>query len=396
MKRNIAIIIFITFLDYLSLSVFFGTVLPLVYAKHSVFPLAISHYDKSLLYGFVILILPLGQFLVAPLWGQLADQYGRKAILFITLLGSAFGYWVICIAISTHIFWLFVLARIITAMMGVNTAIGQASLADISHGTQKTLRFNWQFVALSLGFIVGPYLITYSTKSIYYANAYWVLVGGYLLAFVVVLFLFRETLLVVSREKLKRMLNFERIFVIFREPFLKQLLLIWIVFQLGWSLFFQYSGEFLYQAKYLTNDHINHIFAWLGVGAFLVQIIVVPFMAAKILPSKIIPWSILALAVSLIGMGLVPINASFYLLLGLYCFGIGFFLPNMYAHISNNTSASQQGRVMATMMSCQGLMDITVTFAGSFIVALYLPTPFIFGGAIIFISLLVWLLCKRS
>ena len=233
MKRNILIVMTITFLDYLSLSIFFGTIIPLVYAQHSVFPLAISHYDKSVLYGFIILILPLGQFLITPLWGQMSDQYGRKVILFITLLGSAFGYFLMCIAISAHVFWIYIAGRIVTAIMAANTVIGLASLADISQGTKKTTRFNLQFITLGLGFIVGPYLITYMTKSIHYASVYWVIVAGYLLSFVLVVALFRETLAAVATEKIKWLLNFQRVFIVFSEPRLRQLLLIWIVFQLG-------------------------------------------------------------------------------------------------------------------------------------------------------------------
>jgi len=392
--RNLPIVVFFTFLDYLSLSIFFGTIIPLVYAQHSIFPLAINAYAKSVLYGFMILILPLGQFLVAPLWGQMSDQYGRKVILFITLLGSAFGYFLMGMAILAHVFSLYIIGRIITAVMAANTAIGLASLADISQGSKKTTRFNFQFIALALGFIIGPYLITFLTHGINYADVYWIAVFGYLLSFVLVATLFHETLVVVVHDKLKWLLNFQRVFVIFREPRLRQLLMIWIVFQLGWSLFFQYSGEFLYQAHHLTNDYVNHIFSWFGAGTLLVQLILVPIAAQKISPQKIVPWAILAIGIGLIGMGLVPLDISFFLLLVLYCIGIGFFLPNMYAYISNNTPAEQQGRAMATLASSQGLMDIVVTLLGSFFVAFYLPTPFIVGGIIILISLIVWSLRK--
>ena len=160
--------------------------------------------------------------------------------------------------------------------------------------------------------------------------------------------------------------------------------------------FFQYSGEFLYQAHHLTNDYVNHIFSWFGFGTLLVQIALVPLVVRRILPEKIVPWAMLIIGVSLIGMGLVSFNVNFYLLLVLYCIGIGFFLPNIYAYVSNNTPTKQQGRVMATLTASQGLMDIIVTLLGSFFVAFYLPTPFVVGGVIILMSLLVWSFSKQK
>jgi MFS family permease len=395
MKRNLSIILLITFFDFLSISVFFGTTIPLILAKQSLFPLIVSEHLRSIIYGLTLLILPIGQFLITPLWGQMSDQIGRKPILFITLLASALGFFLMGLAISAQVFTLFIIGRIITACVATNMAIGQASIADVSEGKKKTQRFNLQYIVVSLGFIVGPYLISYTSHDIHYANAYWVIAGGYVFAFLMIVMFFRETLKFASDDKIRWMMNVERIFAILKSGKLKRLFIIWMIFQLGWSLFFQYSGEFLFLQHHVTNDFINHLFSWAGAGIFAVQILLVQPLSHKIAPQKIVPWAVLLIGGSLFIMGFLPVNISFYVFLGVYCLGIGFFLTNMNTYVSNEAGSDQQGRAMAMLASSQSLMDIIVTLLGSFFVAYYLPTPFVIGGALILASLLVWWGCKN-
>ncbi len=392
LRINLPIILFITFLDYLSISVFYGTVIPLSLAKHSVFSVLSASYDKSIIFGFILLIMPLSQFLIAPWWGQVSDEFGRKSVLLVTLIGSAVGYMFMGMGITGHIFWLFVLGRAFTAVMAVNTAIGYASVADVTGQKKRAGRFNLQFIAISLGFIAGPYLISFTTKSIHYQSVYWVIATAYVVAFILVVLRFQESLVNrPAQATIKWFINFQLVFGIFKEKRLKQLFVVWIVFQLGWSLFFQFSGEFLYQYRHVSNDHINHIFSWLGLGALISQVFLVRPLAKRVAPQKIVPWAILLIGASLVVMGFVPVNISFYIVLGLYCLGISFFLTNMNAYVSNVAKPEEQGRTMAMMSSSQALMDIVVTLIGSFIVAKYLPTPYVVGGGILLLSWLCWL-----
>ena len=395
-KRNISVILYFTLIEFLSMSIFYGTSLPLILAKDSVFPLLFAGHDKAIVYGLVLVILPLGQFLLTPLWGQLSDVYGRKIILFLTLLGSAFAYLVMAVAISGHVFGLFILGRVLSAMLAANLALGQASLADMTGKQGKAGRFNLQFIAISLGFILGPYLISMTTHGVNYANIYWVIAIGYVLAFVFVSRFYTETLAVISKEPIEWLRNISRIFTIFKQPELKGLFIIWLIFQIGWNLFFQYSGEFLYLKHHLDNDSINHLMSWLGVGSLLVQVFLVQWVARKVHPSKIIPWAIAAVGLSLLAGGFLPINWSFYVMIAVYCLGIAFFLTNFYAHVSNHCAKDQQGRAMAMLSSGQALMNILVTIMGSFVVGYYLATPYVLGGLIVLVALLVFVKVKGA
>ena len=393
MKFNIPLLLWITFLDILALSVFFGTSIPLMLAPNSVLLGAMSQHD--LIYGFTLAILPIGQFLFASIWGQLADQYGRKRILNITLTCSMLGFLLMALAIDEKLFWLFIIGRTFSAIVAINGALAQASMADFSQGVQKIKRFNLQFIMVSFGFILGPYFIQWTTHYIHFSHVYWWVGAFYALTALAVVAKFTETLQNISQQKIKLTVSFQRITMLFKEKSIRKILLVWLVFQLGWCLFFQFSGEFLYSGRHFSNEAINQLFSWVGAGVLLTQILFVPLAAKKILPAQIVPWAIIIVGLSLLLGGLVPIGMWFYLTLAFYCIGIGFFLTNFNVYISNLTPATQQGRIMSMLTAAQAAMTIVVTLCGNFIATKYLATPYVIGGAIILLSIIFWLYAKN-
>ena len=92
MKKHIVltIILFTIFLDMFNLGLIYPIFTSLVFEGNS--SLTFTHsseFYKNALFGLLISIFPLGQFLGAPIIGQLSDQYGRRKLLIITLIGTA-------------------------------------------------------------------------------------------------------------------------------------------------------------------------------------------------------------------------------------------------------------------------------------------------------------------
>jgi len=108
------IIIFVTvFIDLIG----FGMVIPIL-------PFYAESLDASpIQIGFLFAIYSLMQFLFAPMLGRLSDRYGRRPILFISILGSALGYFVIGFA---NTLFLVFLGRIIGGITGANISTAQA------------------------------------------------------------------------------------------------------------------------------------------------------------------------------------------------------------------------------------------------------------------------------
>jgi DHA1 family tetracycline resistance protein-like MFS transporter len=93
------------------------------------------------------------QFLCSPILGGLSDQYGRRPILLISLLGLGIDY--LFLAVAPTIFWLFV-GRIIAGIGGSSITTASAYIADISKPEQRAQNFGLLGAAFGLGFIIGP------------------------------------------------------------------------------------------------------------------------------------------------------------------------------------------------------------------------------------------------
>lgn len=95
------------------------------------------------------------QFIFSPIVGNLSDQYGRRPILLISLLGFALDY--LLLAVAPSIGWLFA-GRIIAGLTGASISTASAYIADVSTDETRTKNFGLIGAAFGLGFIIGPVL----------------------------------------------------------------------------------------------------------------------------------------------------------------------------------------------------------------------------------------------
>ncbi|ULQ51554.1 TCR/Tet family MFS transporter [Flavihumibacter fluvii] len=100
--------------------------------------------------GFAYAIM---QFLFAPIIGNLSDQYGRRPVLLLSLLGFGVDY--LFLAFAPTIAWLFV-GRLIAGIFGASFTTASAYIADISTPENRAQNFGMIGAAFGLGFIIGP------------------------------------------------------------------------------------------------------------------------------------------------------------------------------------------------------------------------------------------------
>src|SRR3954452_9602163 len=118
------IIIFLTiFIDLVG----FGIVIPLLpfYAEE----LHATPFDIGILVTYYSLM----QFIFSPIWGNLSDRYGRRPILFWTIVGSSAGYWVLGFA---NVLWMLYAGRILAGIMGGNLSTAQAYIRSEEHTSE--------------------------------------------------------------------------------------------------------------------------------------------------------------------------------------------------------------------------------------------------------------------
>lgn len=142
------IIIFITvFIDLIG----FGMVIPILPYYANTSPFDATPRDI----GFLVASYSLMQFFFSPILGRLSDKYGRRPILFISILGSAVGYFLI--GWASTLFLVF-LGRIIGGITGGNISTAQAYIADVTSKKNRAKGMGLFGAAFGLGFILGPAL----------------------------------------------------------------------------------------------------------------------------------------------------------------------------------------------------------------------------------------------
>ncbi len=139
------LIFIIVFIDLVG----FGMIIPILpfFAEHE--PFHATPFQIGLLFSVYSWM----QFFFSPLLGRLSDRYGRRPILFISLVGSAIGYLVMGLAATLVLVFV---GRIISGVTGANISTAQAYIADVTTKENRAKGMGLFGAAFGLGFILGP------------------------------------------------------------------------------------------------------------------------------------------------------------------------------------------------------------------------------------------------
>jgi len=133
----------ITFIDILGFSILIP-IMPF-YAKH------FGASDPVV--GVLFSTFAACQFVAGPLWGNVSDRIGRKAVLIISQIGATIGWTML--AFAPTLFWVFA-ARIVEGISGGNISVTQAYVSDRVPPEQRARAFGYVGASFSAGLVLGP------------------------------------------------------------------------------------------------------------------------------------------------------------------------------------------------------------------------------------------------
>jgi DHA1 family tetracycline resistance protein-like MFS transporter len=146
MKRSPLLVIFVTvFIDLVG----FGIVIPVL-----PFYVEGTQFDASpRAVGLLFASYSVMQLIFTPVLGRLSDRYGRRPVLFLSLLGTSLGFFVMGFATTL---WMLFAGRIIDGITGGNISTAQAYIADVTTEENRAKGMGLIGAAFGLGFIFGP------------------------------------------------------------------------------------------------------------------------------------------------------------------------------------------------------------------------------------------------
>ena len=341
--------------------------------------------DASKYGGYLLFAFAIPQFLFSPFFGNLSDQYGRRPIILLSLLGFTIDY--ILLAIAPTYAWL-VIGRIIAGFFGASYTTASAYIADISTDENRSQNFGMLGAAFGIGFIVGPLMGgligSYGLRLPFYAAAVLTfanLLYGY--------FILPESLAKENRRKfewkranplstLRKLAKYKSIGILLLAYFL--LYLGSHAIQSNWTYFTMYRFEW-------DTFMVGISLAVVGVLVGVVQAMLAQKSADKLGLNKSI---IIGFALYTIGMFLFAFaSASWMMFVFLipYCLG-GIAMPNLQAFMSSQVPVTEQGELQGGLTSLQSITTIIgpVMMTGIFYYFTTEEAPIHFPGSAFFLG----------
>ncbi|MFH8133089.1 MFS transporter [Pantoea osteomyelitidis] len=301
--------------------------------------------------------------LTAPLWGKLADRYGRKLMLIRASLGMAIAMSLIGMATAP---WQLVALRLLAGLLG-----GYASGSTILVAAQTPkAQTGWALGVLSSGImagnVVGPLLGGVLPPLIGIRHTFWLTGAAIFLAFLATTFLLKEaprkpgvkkTVAAASDES-----GFQRGVV--AMMWLSGMLLIFANMSIE-PIITLYVGQFVH------GDHAVTVMAGLVMSAAALGSILSAPRLGK-LADRIGHWRVLTVGLLACALLLIPqafITAAWQLVALRFLMGmaLGGLLPCITAIIRHNVPEAQVGRMLGYSTSAQYVGQVSGPLFGGFV-----------------------------
>jgi len=320
------------------------------------------------------------QFIFAPLIGNLSDQFGRRPIILISLLGFTLDY--ILLALAPSITWLFI-GRIIAGITGASITTASAYIADISTIENRAKNFGMIGAAFGLGFIIGPVigglLGQYGARVPFYAAA----------ALCFLNFLYGYFILPESLPKEKRsVLNLKKANPIGSFLHLKKypkliglassMFLLYVAshaIQSNWSFFTMYKFNW-------DEKMVGISLGVIGLFVALVQGVLIRWVNPRLGNEKSIYAGFFLYSLGMLLFTFANQSWMMFIFLIPYCLG-GIAGPALQAVISIQVPETEQGKIQGTLTSLMSASAIVgpPLMTGIFYYFTKEQTPFEFAGA---------------
>ncbi|MFL6335202.1 MAG: MFS transporter [Pyrinomonadaceae bacterium] len=351
MKRSPLLVIFVTvFIDLVG----FGIVIPVL-----PFYVEGTRFDASpRMVGLLFASYSVMQLLFTPILGRLSDKYGRRPILFFSLLGTSLGFFVLGFATTL---WMLFAGRIIDGITGGNISTAQAYIADVTTEENRAKGMGLIGAAFGLGFIFGPAIGGILSR--WGAHVPFLFAGGLSLANATLLyFVLPETVTPDHPARVSAATGrWSQLVRALRQSRLAFVLAVYFLFVTAFSVMTASFGLFtLYRFGFDAHD-TGWIFAFVGVVGAAIQGGLIGRLVKMFGEPLLVIVGALLFTASLV---LIPLTgphtgtAALLALGALFALGNGLATPSLTSLASKSAGAGEQGGVLGVTQSVASLARV--------------------------------------
>jgi DHA1 family tetracycline resistance protein-like MFS transporter len=351
MKRSPLLVIFVTvFIDLVG----FGIVIPVLpfYVEGTQF------HASPRVVGLLFASYSLMQLVFTPILGRMSDRYGRRPVLFFSLLGTSLGFFILGFATTL---WMLFAGRIIDGITGGNISTAQAYIADVTTEENRAKGMGLIGAAFGLGFIFGPAIGGILSR--WGAHVPFLFAGALSLANATLLyFVLPETVTPDHPARASAATGrWSQLVRALRQSRLAFVLAIYFLFVTAFSIMTASFGLFtLYRFGFDAHD-TGWIFAFVGVVGALIQGGLIGRLVKAFGEPPLVIAGALMFTVSLV---LIPLTgprtgtAALLALGALFALGNGLATPSLTSLASKSAGAGEQGGVLGVTQSVASLSRV--------------------------------------
>jgi len=343
MIRRLLPILGITFIDIVGFSI----MIPLL-------PLFVVHFRATpIVVGILMSVFSVCQLIAGPVWGNVSDRVGRKAVLIISQIGATIGW--AMLAFAPNLMWVF-LARVLEGTSGGNIGVTQAYVTDLVEPRERARAFGMISATFGAGMIFGPLIGGFLSNSKYGFT------GAFLAAAVlqVVTLIVTVVLLPESRSSVhpEGLVGRSAISETFHDRKLRPLLLQKLALSLALYGWFATIALFLQAQIHLSAAQTSYYFSLFAFTNVLVNVFLVGRASDRMGDRGM---SNVGLACLVVAFAFVPFTHTISAMLGvivLFSVGMAFANTGLTAIVSNAASEERQGTVLGVTSSLDSLSGI--------------------------------------
>jgi DHA1 family tetracycline resistance protein-like MFS transporter len=350
MKRSPLIVIFTTvFIDLVG----FGIVIPVLpfYAEGSAF----NATPRTV--GLLFASYSIMQLIFSPILGGLSDRFGRRPVLFISIIGTGIGFLILGLANTLALLFI---GRILDGITGGNISTAQAYIADITTKENRAKGMGLIGAAFGLGFIFGPaiggilsrwgiHVPFFFAAALCFANA------------VLLYFTLPETVTPDHPARISAAggRGISQLIKSLKQPRLAFVLVIYFMFVAAFSIMTtSFSLYVMFRFGY-DAQHTGYIFAYVGLISVIVQGGLIGRLVKRFGEMPLVVFGALCFSLSLFAVPYVgPAAGGLAGLLiggGVFALGNSLATPALTSLASKSVGESEQGTVLGVTQSVASL-----------------------------------------
>jgi DHA1 family tetracycline resistance protein-like MFS transporter len=373
-------------IDMVGIGLIFPVLAPLFMNEmDGILPMGTSLFMREVWYSVTIGLFSLCMFFGAPFLGDLSDKTGRKKVLLLCLLGTAFGFFLCAIGIIYKSLGLLLLGRAVTGFAAGSQPLAQAAIADISTHENKASNLSLMVMAACFGFVIGPMLGGYFSQS---ALSVWFGLGtpfliAALLALLNSIYLiraFKETFEVQEKKKLEWMKGLTVFMDAFQHASIRKLSLVFLLIQLAWSLYLQFIALFLTQAHQFSAEKMGYFYGAIAFVFGLTLLLIMRICLRYMTVQTIAIWSQGLMMLGLLSAGLWSNEWGQWFCIIPIAMGIGMAHAALLTLFSNAVGRDAQGWVMGVSSAVVAMAWLLSGFASGILAYVSLIFPFMLAA----------------